>query len=49
MTMYTPAVENALIVVCFVSGIGMFVASALGAWPRRAEVTKRDGLRAGRG
>ena len=29
---FTPAIENALIVWCIVSGAGMFVAAALGAW-----------------
>jgi len=29
---YTPAIENALIAWCIVSGVGMFVAAALGAW-----------------
>ena len=32
MTYYTPAVEAALTALVIVSGIGMFVAAAIGAW-----------------
>ena len=35
MPPYTPAIEAALVVLCFACGVGMFAAVALASWSRR--------------